>query len=54
MNWCKLAATVLQTEVPGWDLLLQFTAFHVPMDLANNPNTNIHLQTLSYAFGLDW
>ena len=53
VNWWKLAEAVLETEFPNWGLLLQFTAFHVPMGLATNPNTRGQLQTLSNGFGLD-
>jgi hypothetical protein len=52
VNWWKLAGAVLET-FPDWDLLLQFTAFHVPSDLATSPTTRGQLQTLSNAFGLD-
>ena len=39
VNWWKLVEAVLETEFPDWDLLLQFTAFHVPRDLATSPTT---------------
>ena len=53
VNWWKLVEAVLETEFPDWDLLLQFTAFHVPSDLATSPATRGQLQTLSNAFGLN-
>ena len=53
VNWWKLAEAVLQTEFPGWGLLLQFTAFHAPRDLAISPNTRGQVQTCADVFGLD-
>ena len=37
---------------PDWGLLLHFTAFHVPSDVATNP-TRGQVQTLANVFGLD-
>ncbi|MFM7985392.1 MAG: hypothetical protein ACKPKO_39370, partial [Candidatus Fonsibacter sp.] len=52
MNWWKLAEAILDTDVPDWDLLLQFEAFHVPRDLRTNSVSLQQFRTLSTTFGL--
>ena len=52
VNWRKLIEAVLQPEFPDSDLLLQFTACHVPKDLAINPTTRGQFEKLSHACGL--
>jgi hypothetical protein len=52
-NWWKLAEAVLRAEFPDWDLLLQFSAFHVPRDLAISEGTLNQMRKLSDFLGLD-
>ena len=52
-NWWKLAESVLRSEFPDWDLLLQFSAFNVPRDLATSADTLKQLRCLSNFLGLD-
>jgi hypothetical protein len=52
-NWWKLAEAVLRTEFPDWDILLQFTAFRVPRELATSANTCQQLGRLSEFLGLN-
>jgi hypothetical protein len=52
-NWWRLAEAVLRAEFPDWDLLLQFSAFHVPRDLTVSDGTLNQLRKLSDFLGLD-
>ena len=46
VNWWKLVEAVLETEFPGWDLLLQVTAFQCPKRLGHQPH---HPRTIADA-----
>ena len=51
--WWRLAESVLETEFPEWDLLMQSQAFRVPRNLDMGSRIRDQLLRLSANFGLD-